>query len=84
MQVKPRSVKPNYRTTVSHCGCQAAFPLPMGPVVFFLFSPFLIIPFTQSAALGPILAWSGWGSGYQHVMVESWPYWDGELVQGMG
>ena len=74
----------NYRTNVSHCRCQEAFPLPKEFVFFFLFPPTLIIPFTQSTALWPVLAWLGWSSGYQHVMVEPWPYWKVELPQGMG
>lgn len=84
MQVRSTSAKPNYRTTVSYFGCQAEFPWPIGPVLFLLFSLSLIIPFIQSAALGPVPAWPGWGSEFHQVVVTPWTYWNVELVQGTG
>ena len=84
MQAKPRSAKPTTEQMFHIGGCQAALPLPMELVFSFLFPMTLIIPFTQSAALWPVLAWTGWSSGYQHVIVEPWPYWNVELLQVMG
>lgn len=43
----------------AHFGCQAAFPLSMGLGFFFLFSPFLIISFSQPEAADSSLARTG-------------------------
>lgn len=61
-----------------------SFPLPMGPVVFFLFSPSLITSFTQPEALRPILARPGRGPGCWLVVVEPWPCWNAEPFQDVG